>query len=51
MRRTYVEVETNETFGEYLRRSLQWAGFPGFAFLPDPQMERLRPLFEKMLPV
>jgi len=49
--RPYVEVETNETFAQYLRRSFQWAGFPGFAFLPDPQMERLRPLFEKMLPL
>jgi hypothetical protein len=49
--RPYVEVETKETFGQYIRRSFQWAGFPGFAFLPDPQMERLRPLLEKMLPL
>ena len=49
--RPYTEVGIDETFGEYLRRSFQWAGFPGYAFLPDPQMERLRPLFEKMLPI
>ncbi len=49
--RPHTEVETNETFVEYLRRSFQWAGFPGYAFLPDPQMERLRPLFGKMLPI
>ncbi|MDA8218193.1 MAG: hypothetical protein M0Z94_11310 [Dehalococcoidales bacterium] len=49
--RPYTEVGTSETFVEYLRRSFQWAGFPGFAFLPDPQMERLRPLFAKVLPI
>ena len=49
--RPYVEVETNETFVEYLRRSFQWAGFPGFALLPNPQIERIHTLFEKMLPI
>jgi hypothetical protein len=49
--RPFVEVETNETFGQYLHRSFQWAGFPGFAFLPHPQVERIRPLFHEMLPI
>lgn len=54
--RPYAEVETSETFGEYLRRSFQWAGFPGFAFLPDRQLadrqlQRLRRLFARMRPI
>jgi hypothetical protein len=46
-----IEVETGETFMEYIRRSMHWAGFPGFAFVPDPCAEMVRPLFGAMLPI
>lgn len=49
----FREVETTETFVEYLRRSLEWAGFPGIAFMGlDPQVERnLQPLSGQMNPI
>lgn len=48
----YKDVETNELFVEYLRRSFAWAGFPGLAFVEnEPMVERLHPLFTKMLPI
>lgn len=31
-RSLYRMVEVDETFVEYLRRSFEWAGFPGYAF-------------------
>ncbi len=47
----YREVEANETFVEYLRRSFEWAGFPGHAFHSSPGAERLAPLMSDMLPI
>ena len=47
------EVHLQETFVEYLRRSFQWAGFPGYAQWPGPgpEIERLKTLFAEMLPI
>ncbi|HWI50629.1 MAG TPA: hypothetical protein VNT01_00630 [Symbiobacteriaceae bacterium] len=48
----YKELETNESFIEYLRRSFMWAGFPGLAFVDnEPMVEHLRPIFARMLPL
>jgi hypothetical protein len=52
--RPYHEVEVAETFVQYLRRSVAWAGFPGHALSPygaaaDSAIERLKPLFPQML--
>jgi hypothetical protein len=47
----YQHMPVYETFVGYLRRSLQWAGFPGYALGPQPGFERIRPLFAQMLPI
>lgn len=50
----YHEVELNETLVEHLRRSFRWAGFPGYAFVPDvPKtgLARLAPLLPTMQPL
>jgi hypothetical protein len=54
--RPYHEIEVAETFVQYLRRSMAWAGFPGHALSPlggsaDSAIERLKPLFPRMLPL
>ena len=48
-------IRTAETFVQYLRRSLAWGGFPGWAFnelyWPDAvrgQRRRLEPLFTRL---
>jgi len=41
----------DELFVEYLRRSFRWAGFPAMAFWRSPEVERLAPLFEQMIPI
>jgi hypothetical protein len=47
----YQEITVSETFVGYLRRSLQWAGFPGYAFPLQHDFEWLKPLFAEMLPI
>jgi hypothetical protein len=48
-------LETKEFFVEYLRRSFRWAGFPGYAAggepAPDRDLDRLRPLVARMVPL
>jgi hypothetical protein len=45
--RVYLE----ETFVSYLRRSFQWAGFPGIPYWCPSMTRRLEPLFGEMLPI
>ncbi len=44
-------VFAEQTFVSYLRRSFEWAGFPGCAFYDYPEMHRLQPLFAELLPI
>jgi hypothetical protein len=49
----WAQVETNETFVGYLRRSLMWAGFPGYATAEKPlerDASRVREIASMLIP-
>lgn len=50
-RTPWIEIETNETLLEYLRRSFLWAGFPGLAFQPAARTAKLLPLLDHLEPI